>query len=142
MKNPKINRSWAACILLLLVLFACGSDEDTKPTPDPEPPVKSDEKLIAENWNIGKITMAGQELTSTTYSIKFNADGNFTFNTPAVPGLPQTGKWVYQNSSKIIRLNDDTDLVVDKITETDFSFTYTYKNHKMGTVEVKFTLKK
>lgn len=142
MKNFKTITSLAACFLLLLVLSACGNDEDTKPKPDPESPVKTDEQLIAESWKVGTITLGGQELTSTSYSIKFNGDSTFVFNTPAVPGLAQNGKWVYLKSSKIIRLNDDTDLVVDKITETDFSFTYTYKNHKMGTVEVKFTLKK
>ena len=116
--------------------MACKKDKDT----EPDPPTA--DQLIVENWNIQRITLGGQEMTSTTYSIKFKADGNFTFNTPAVPGLAQTGTWVYQASPKIIKLNNDTDLVVDKITETDFSFTYTYKNHKMGTVEVKFTLKK
>lgn len=138
------NLSFIACLLLLVALSACGSDEDTKPKPDPKPdPVtKTATDLIAESWNIGKITLGGQELTSTSYSIKFNADRTFTFNTPAVPGLAQTGKWVYQESSKTIRLNDDTDLVVDQISETGFNFTYTYANHKMGTVEVKFTLKK
>lgn len=118
--------------------MACKKDKDK----DPDSAVKADEDLIAENWNIGKITMAGQELTSTAYSIKFNADGNFTFNTPGVPGLPQSGTWVYQASPKVIKLSNDTELMVDEITATDFRFTYTYKNHKMGTVEVKFTLKK
>lgn len=127
---------------MLVTLVACKKDDDPKPNPDPEPPVKTSEQLIVENWNIGTIILGGQELTSTSYSIKFNADKTFTFNTPAVPGLAQAGTWVYQAAPKVIRLNNHTDLVIDQITETDFRFTYTYKNHKMGTVEVKFTLKK
>lgn len=123
-------------ILVVLIFVGCENKKDTEPNPP------TDDQLIIENWSIEKITLGGQELTSTSYSIKFNAGNTFDFNTPGVPGLAQKGNWVYQQSSKTIRLNGDTDLVVDKITEANFSFTYTYKNHKMGAVEVKFTLKK
>src|SRR5690606_13153304 len=129
------NLRFKTFFFLLLVLMSCKED-------DPKPDPIDKEELIVENWNIGPITLGGQGLTSTTYSIKFNADGSFTFNPPGVPGLPQTGTWIYQASPEVIKLNNDTDLVVDEITPTDFRFTYTYKNHKMGTVEVKFTLKK
>lgn len=128
---------WAETMVITVI--ACKGDD---PKPKDTTPDKSVEQLLAQDWTVDKVTYNEQDVSPASFSIKFNINETFEFDTPAVPGLPQSGNWKYIASNKVIRLNNQTDLVVlGQITERSLEFKYTYTNHKMGDVSVVFALK-
>lgn len=140
MKSLKIlilNLSLLSAILV--VGSSCGGD-DPAPAPPPPPPTKSE--LIVQNWRLTSVSLNGQAATVSQFSIKFQANKSFTFDTPTVPGLPQTGTWALNSTETVIILNGTVELPIETLTASRFVFKYTYKNHKEGNVEVRFGMDK
>lgn len=124
-----------ALLIMVQALYACkGSEpEDTQPTP-------TQQELIAKTRNSVSVLYNGQPMTGETFAISFLTAGSFTFNTPGVPGLPQSGNWTLNPGGTLITLNGDTALNIITLTASRFVFEYVYTNHKMGDVKVRFTL--
>src|SRR5690554_6031487 len=113
---------FAGIFLLVLAFVACKDDD---PTPDP---VKTEVELITQAWTVGKVVYNGQDIPADSFSMKFNENNTFQFNTPSIPGLPQQGDWQYLNPGKIIQLDNEINLlVVGQITAGSLDFDYTYK---------------
>ncbi|WP_373519973.1 hypothetical protein [Aquiflexum sp.] len=120
-------------VVLVITAISCGDD----PKPQPEP-TKSE--LIAQNWSLRSVSIGGQPENISGYSIRFQSNGNFTFSTPGVPGLPSSGTWALNASETVIILNGSIELPIRTLTKTNFAFDYTYQNHKEGNVTVQFVL--
>lgn len=137
MKPTSNNRYYGILILLVLmqVLYACGEDE-----PDDRQPEPTKQELIAKSRNKVSVLYDGQPMTGDSFAISFLTAGTFTFNTPGVPDLPQSGNWALNSGGTLITLNGNTELSVITLTAARFVFEYTYTNHKMGSVKVRFTL--
>jgi len=121
--------------LMILTLYSCGKDdaEDKQPAP-------TKQELIQKEWNLVSVVYDGQPMMGETFMIRFLTDGTFNFNTPGVPDLPQSGNWALNTGGTLITLNGNTELRVTTLTQTRFVFEYDYTNHKMGSVNVRFTL--
>lgn len=131
-------QKYKSILALLIFLSIMGCKDDDKPNQDS---TVTEESLITNNWRVNSVTRDGQLLSSTSFKIEFKANKSYEFNTSEVPGFPQGGNWVYQPSTKTIKLDGSTDLrVIGTITQNSFKFEYTYYNHKMGEVKVEFSL--
>jgi len=127
----------AFIVTLFLTVVACDEED---PQPDPQVP-KTPEQLIAGPWRVVTVVRADQLMNAASFRIGFRTGGTFDFTTSDVPGFPQAGNWVYQASTKVIKLDGVIDLkVIGEITASKFEFEYVYTNHKMGNVVVLFTL--
>lgn len=132
------NSYYYGSLLLLfffIISFSCNSDDGTDQQPEP-----TKEELIVRDRNISLITYNGQPMTSDTFSFRFQADGRFTFNTPGIPSLPQSGSWELAPDKQHVILNENTELKIVTLTTSRFIFDYVYTNHKMGKVTVRCEL--
>lgn len=124
----------ALAFVLILGAISCGGDD---PKPQPEP-TKSE--LIAQTWTLRTVTIGGQPENISGYSIRFQANGSFSFTTPNVPGLPSGGTWALNPSESAIILNGSIELPIRTLTKTNLAFDHAYQNHKEGNVTVQFVL--
>lgn len=138
----KLLQKYTGLIGLFLMLFAassCGDDPQPDPAPPPQP--KDPHELITQQWKVASVTKGGETIISNSFTIVFKADKTYEFETLEIPGFPARGSWEHIASGNIIRLDGETDLdIIGQLTETSFVFEYTYTNHKMGEVKVRFTL--
>lgn len=137
--KSRFSKTLLPFLLLLPLLFGCGGGEDDpKPNPDPGP---SRQELVARERGVSTVSFDGQQVAAGSYTIRFHPGGTFEFNTPGIPGLPQSGDWSLNPGGTLIILNGSVELqIIGELTPTRFVFEYTYTNHKMGEVKVRFTL--
>lgn len=132
MNSLKKNINPAISLLFICFLLSfCG--EKTAPEP-------TKEELLAKNWQIVSVTANGQTINSSGFSIQFQTGGNFSFNTPGIPDLPQSGTWTLNSTGNMITLNGTIQLPVRTLTSSRLMFDYVYTNHKEGNVTVQFVL--
>ncbi|AKP53096.1 hypothetical protein [Cyclobacterium amurskyense] len=132
----KIYRTLLLTSFLFLIV-SCGGDdgEETKP-PKVEP---SKEELLVKNWEVVSVTSNDIAIEHSGFTISFKSDGKFSFNTPGISGLPQSGTWVFSTTT-IIKLNGTDEIHVGELKTNKFVFTYNSTNHKGTNVETRFTM--
>src|SRR5690554_987864 len=114
MKPTSSYKLYGSLILFLMIqtLYSCGKDDadDTQPAP-------TKQELIQKERNLVSVVYDGQPMTGETFMIRFSTGGTFNFNTPGVPGLPQSGNWTLNTGGTVIMLNEGTELRVTSLTQ-------------------------
>ncbi|EON76338.1 hypothetical protein ADIS_3466 [Lunatimonas lonarensis] len=86
------------------------------------------------------VTFNNQSANVSQFSVKFEANKSFSFTTEGLTGFPQSGTWALNVNETVIILNGTIELPIETLTSTRFGFKYSYKNHKEGNVDVRFSM--
>lgn len=120
--------------LLILVCLSCKKYEE-----GPIISLRSKIKRVANEWKIVKVTVDGQDLTSTFKSIYyvFKKDGTMSLNVSIPPNLTTIeGKWSFANKKEQIQFfYDDTpedlhSMDILMLTENEMKWAVTGTNQK------------
>ncbi|MFY0644293.1 MAG: hypothetical protein JXR19_07485 [Bacteroidia bacterium] len=130
-----INRNWAICLLMTLILAACSDKSTPQPeeNPDPTPRVVSKLEMVTRHWNIDTAYHDGNfDVSSSGKDIVFYSGGTYTFDGSL------NGTWIFTpDSTRIIIDQGDTyeqDWTIEFLSETrfiaDFRSPFTNKKSK------------
>jgi hypothetical protein len=123
-------------LLLTTLLFSLLSCVDDKTKIIPEP---TKEELLVKDWEVISVSSNDMAVDHSGFTIAFKSDKNFSFNTPGISGLPQSGTWAF-SSDNVISLNGTIDIYVGELKANKFVFTYNSTSHKDTNVETEFTM--
>tara|TARA_R110001592_G_scaffold60806_1_gene185106 strand:+ start:3619 stop:4005 length:387 start_codon:yes stop_codon:yes gene_type:complete len=123
-------------LLLTTLLFSLLSCVDDKPKIIPEP---TKEELLVKERQVISVSSNDMAVDHSGFTIDFKSDGNFSFNTPGISGLPPSGKWEFSTNNNI-KLDGTIDLHVGILNANKFVFTFNSTSHKDTNVETEFTM--
>ena len=121
---------------MLVLIGSCDGDSGSTPPPDPEP---TKEELLVKTWEVVSVSSNEMGINHTGFTIDFGSGGNYSFNTPGIPELPQTGTWLLTNSGNIM-LNGAVELEVGVLNANKFIFVHNSTSHKETNVSTQFEL--